>query len=111
MISSHLPTLTGQRSLAMISLAVCSPKWGHRREEMARGQGGFSTSSLAVEYLNALYQAPVCGWLWVVWAQKLGILNVAKSKTFPDYQPSPKRRGRLTTSLGFWLEVTLVSLC
>lgn len=78
---------------------------------MARGQGGFSTHSLAVEYLNASYQAPVCGWLWEMWVQKLGILNVAKSKTFPDYQRSPQRRERLTTSSVFWLEVTLVSLC
>lgn len=76
-----------------------------------QGPGRILHPLLAVEYLNALYQAPVCGWLWEMWVQKLGILNVARSKTFPDYQLSPKRRGRLTASLVFWLEVTLVSLC
>lgn len=93
MISSHLPTLTGQQSLAMISLAGELSKVGTQEGGDGQGPGRISTPSLAVEYLNALYQTPVCGWLWEMWVQKLGILNVAKSKTFPDYQSHQKGEG------------------
>lgn len=57
MISSHFPTLSGQRCLAMIFLIVCRPNRGNAREGMDRGQGVFSAPSPEVEYLNALYQA------------------------------------------------------
>lgn len=79
MISSHLPTLSGQRSLAMISLAVCSPNRGHAREGMERGQGVFCTPSPEVDYPNAFYQALA---VWVAvgdgGVQELGILNMAQ---------------------------------
>lgn len=40
-----------------------------------------------------------------------GVLNMAQSETFPDYQTSASWRGRLAASSAFWLEVTLASLC
>ena len=78
MISSHLPTLSGQWSLAMIFLVVCGPNLGHTREGMDRGQGGSSTPFPGVEYLNALHRALGVGVAWEMgWGAEAGILNIA----------------------------------
>lgn len=40
-----------------------------------------------------------------------GVLNMAQSETFPDYQTLASWRGRPAASSACWLEVTLASLC
>lgn len=77
MISSHLPTLSGQRSLAMIFPVVCCPNLGLTREGMDRGQGGSSTPFPGVAYLNALHWALGVGVVWEMgWGAEAGILNM-----------------------------------
>lgn len=110
MISSHFPTLSGQRSLAMISLVECRPNRGHAREGMDRGQGVFSTPLSRGRLLNAFHQA-LGVWVAVGDGGGAGAGNFKYgTKTFPDYQASVSLRGRLAASSASWLEVILVSL-
>lgn len=87
MISSHLPTLSGQRSLAMIiSLIVRSPNQGHMREGLNRGQGVFFTPFPRGRISECFIPGSGgVGGLWEMGVQRLGILNMAQ-KPFPITQ-------------------------
>lgn len=111
MISSHFPTLSGQRSLVMISLVERRPNRGHAREGMDRGQGVFSTPLSRGRLSECFPPGSGCVGGCGRWGGGAGAGNFKYgTKTFPDYQASVSLRGRLAASSASWLEVILVSL-